>query len=203
MPQKPMNPGSIADADHHEGRLLDQIAAGDRRAFEQFFYAYYPRVLRFSVRMVKRQSLAEEVVNDVMLVIWKKAGSFAGHSRISTWVFGIAYRTSLKALRGQKRHHRLVQNQDVLDQASVEGGYGALEDQQWLAKGFDALSVEQRAVVELSYFAGYGYAEIAKILDCPTNTIKTRMFHARKKLKTAMPELAGTTPNLRNNNERS
>lgn len=183
---------SRISADQHEQLLLEQIALGDRRAFEQLYFAYSPRVLRFILRMVGNPDVAEELVNDVLLVVWKRAYTFAGRSRVSTWIFGITYRVCLKRLRRQRLLKLFVSNDKLLNSASDDGGFGLRSDQDWLRKGFESLSVHQRAVVELSYFEGYGYGEIAKILDCPVNTVKTRMFHARKKLRTCLPRLRGS-----------
>ncbi len=179
----------------HERRLLSRVADGDRRAFEQLYFAYQPRLMRFVARMVRCENSAEEVVNDVMLVLWRSASRFAGRSRVSTWVFGIAYRTALRALRRRRLRRLISFPGDALQEVSVEGGYALHVEQQWLRRGFDSLSAPQRAVVELCYFGGYGYAEIAQIVGCPENTVKTRMFHARKKLKLALPALAGAGDN--------
>ncbi len=185
-------PGQAAGgADAHERRLLDCIADGDRRAFEQFFFAYQPRLMRFVARIVRCENLAEELVNDVLMVVWRSAGRFAGRSRVSTWVFGIAYRKALKSLRRRRLLSLFSSTDRVAELAAVDGGYALAADQQWLRRGFDSLSAQQRAVVELSYFGGYGYAEIGAIVGCPENTVKTRMFHARKKLKLVLPALAG------------
>ncbi len=175
--------------DEHERRLLHRVVNHDRLAFEQLFFAYHPRVFRFVVRMVKHHWLADEIVNDVMLAVWKSAGTFAGHSRVSTWIFGIAYRVALKRLRRRRLRALFVHNDIAIEQASHDGGYGIDEQREWLRRGFDCLSPQQRAVVELSYYSGYGYAEIAEILDCPENTVKTRMFHARRKLARVLPKL--------------
>ncbi len=175
--------------DVHEKRLLERVVARDRLAFEQLFYAYHPRLHRFVTRMVKHAWLADEIVNDVMLVIWRGAKNFAGNSSVSTWIFGIAYRISLKRLRKRRLMSLFVHNDVALEQASHDGGYGLSEQREWLKRGFDQLSPSQRAVVELSYYSGYGYAEIGEILDCPENTVKTRMFHARRKLKRVLPVL--------------
>ncbi len=179
--------------DEHERRLLDRVVERDRLAFEQLFYAYHPRLQRFVTRMVKHAWLADEIVNDVMLAIWKGAKSFAGNSRVSTWIFGIAYRVSLKRLRRRRLRAIFVHNDIAIEQASHDGGYDLDEQREWLQRGFDQLSARQRAVVELSYYSGYGYAEIGKILGCPENTVKTRMFHARRILKRVLPTLEHET----------
>jgi DNA-directed RNA polymerase specialized sigma24 family protein len=78
--------------------LLQRIAAGDRLAFETLYRGYFPRLTRFLQRMMRRHQAVEEVLNDVMLVVWRKAATFSGHSKVSTWIFAIAYRKALKAM---------------------------------------------------------------------------------------------------------
>ena len=150
--------------------------------------------MRFIARMVRCENLAEELVNDVMMVVWRRAGHFAARSRVSTWVFGIAYRTALKGLRRRRLRQLFTHTDAIEDMAMVEGGYALQAEQEWLRRGFDRLTPQHRAVVELCYFGGYGYAEIGEIVGCPENTVKSRMFHARRHLKRALPELAGLAP---------
>src|SRR5208282_4557304 len=79
--------------------LLQRVAAGDRAAFESLYRCYFPRLTRFLGRVLQRPHTVEEVLNDAMLVVWRKAASFNGQSRISTWIFAIAYRRALKAIK--------------------------------------------------------------------------------------------------------
>jgi RNA polymerase sigma-70 factor (ECF subfamily) len=167
-----------------ETRLLERVTRGEREAFEALYRLYHPRLTRFLDRMTRRPGLVEELLNDTMLVVWRRADSFNGRSKVSTWVFGIAYRKALKALR-------------TLDEAVAEGGaeeepavdaepehhVGRLQVHALLMRALDGLSAEHRAVVDLTYFHGMGYREIADVVDCPVDTVKTRMFHARRRLK--------------------
>jgi len=80
-------------------RLLQKVAAGDREAFRELYVVYHRRLARFLVRLTRRYEVAEEIINDTLWVVWRKAGEFRGDSRISTWIMGIAYRRALKTLR--------------------------------------------------------------------------------------------------------
>jgi len=176
-----------APIDADEGaqrRLIERIAAGDLRAFEQFYRSYRVRLRRFLDRMTHRRGLVEEVLNDTMLVVWNRSDRFDGSSRVSTWVFAIAYRKALKALQ---RHDEAIED-DMLDERPATGAGPEQQAQArqlnaQLGRALDALSVDHRAVVELTYFHGMGYREIAQIVDCPVDTVKTRMFHARRRLR--------------------
>jgi RNA polymerase sigma-70 factor (ECF subfamily) len=179
-------PGSAAAAaaPTREGQLLAAIARGDRRSFEQLYALYAPRVFRFAYRMIRDESKAEEVTNDVMLEVWKAAAQFGGRSSPSTWIFGIARHRTLNAVRGRTLHLTDIEEAaEVADatpspEARVDGG--RIGEQLQLA--LERLSVEHREVIELTFMEGKTYREIAAIARCPENTVKTRMFHAKKKL---------------------
>ncbi len=142
--------------------------------------------------MLGRPELIEEVFDDVMWVVWERAASFDGRGRVSTWLLGIAHRKALKALEKTRRHDRTAGDLAQLDQR-VEGSRVHDEERalvgraelRALARAIDALTPEQRAVVELTFFEGRSYAEIAEVVGCPVNTVKTRMFHARRQLQRA------------------
>ena len=185
--------GSAADA--CDLVLLRRVAAGDRRAFRALYERFYHQILRFIYRITRRFDVAEEGVNDVMLVVWRDASSFRGQSRVSTWIMGIAYRKALKSAEQSRRRHERFPLTDPTylgDTAPDEAAHPETHDlRDWLAAALEQLSGEHRAVVELTYYHGYSYAEIARIVDCPVNTVKTRMFYAREKLGRLLPPLAG------------
>ena len=79
--------------------MLDRIARKDLRTFEALYRAYHARLSRFILNIIRRASLVEEDLNDTMMVIWDKPGGFNGSSKLSTWIFAIAYRKALKALK--------------------------------------------------------------------------------------------------------
>jgi RNA polymerase sigma factor (sigma-70 family) len=134
--------------------------------------------------MTRRTPLAEEVLNDTMMVVWNRPESFNGSSKLSTWIFAIAYRKALKAL---KRQDEPIEDKDAFarpsGEASPEGELGRRQAQEVLLGAIGELSAEHRAVVDLAYFHEMGYREIAEVMNCPVDTVKTRMFHARRRLK--------------------
>ena len=187
--QKPQ----ISRAERLQIARLDAVAAQDREAFDQLYREYYPRLMDFLVRLVGRSGLAEEVANDTMYVVWSRAGSFAGRSRVSTWIFGIAYKQGIKRLEreGRRRLERLPEDwESRAEEVSVDSQISTLQLQQTLDKALQRLSARQRSVVELTYHFGYSYTEIAEIVGCPVNTVKTRMFHARAQLRRILETLA-------------
>lgn len=167
-----------------EARLLTRIEARDLRAFEQLYRSYHPRLTRFLGAILRKPHLVEEALNDTMMVVWRRPEAFNGTSKVSTWIFAIAYRTALKA---RSRHDEPVEDHDADVRPSLEIGpeqqLDRRQSQEILAGALGRLPAEQRAVVDLTYFHEVGYREIAEILDCPIGTVKTRMHHARRRLK--------------------
>src|SRR5262245_52804140 len=180
-------------SDESDLTLLARIAAGDRGALRELYGAYYHPLLHFIRRVTGQVELAEEGVNDVMLVVWRNSAAFGGRSKVSTWIMGIAYRKALKLLEGARRWSRrfeVVDFDDWVERPEVAEEPRATEDlRDLLEHALSRLSPEHRAVVELTYFGGCSYGEIATIIGCPVNTVKTRMFHARAKLRALLPEL--------------
>jgi len=164
--------------------LIGRVAAGDLHAFETLFRIYHPRLDRFLSLMTARRTLVEEVLNDTMLVVWRRSQTYNGQSKVSTWIFAIAYRTALKALRDQDEPVET----DIADELSSEdpGPEQQLMADQIRAqvlRGLEALSAEQRSALVLTYFHDLPYHEIARIVDCPVDTVKTRVFHGRRRLR--------------------
>ena len=169
---------------HDDARLIARICAHDQQAFEELYRTYHPRLARFLLNLVHRPQLVEEVLNDTMLVVWTRPESYNGASKLSTWIFAIAYRKALQALR---RRHEPVEDKDAETRESPDAGpeqqAGQHRVQEALLSAISELSPDHRAVVDLTYFHEIGYREIAEIMDCPVDTVKTRMFHARRHLK--------------------
>lgn len=176
-------------AEQAEVRLIERVAAGEMAAFDALYRCYHPRLTRFLDRMTRRPSLAGELLNDTMVVVWHHAARYNGRCKLSTWIFAIAYRKALKALR--RLDEPLPQDDPSCEAASAEPGpeqqVGRLELLALLQRSLGSLSAEHRAVVELAYFNGLACREIAEIVDCPTDTVKTRLFHARRRLKLQLP----------------
>lgn len=158
------------------------------QAFEQLYRIYQPRLARFLINLVNRPQLVEEVLNDTMTTVWQTAGSFRGASKLSTWIFAIAYR---KAIKIRLRWPDPVEDEAFDSRVSNDPGPDEALHQtrlhDALVAAMDQLSSDHRAVVDLTYFHGLGYREIAEVMGCPVSTVKTRMFHARRRLKRTLP----------------
>ena len=176
----PASRGSNAE----ELLLLERIRAGDDGAFQRLYRIYHPRLTNFLLKMVRRPQLVEEVLNDTLMVVWQRPDSFHGGSKLSTWIFAIAYR---KALKGLKKFDDPLEDPEVAERVSEEespeDNSAAFRRRDLLAEVMQELSPAHRAVVDLTYYHELDYNEIARILDCPVGTVKTRMFHARRQLR--------------------
>ena len=186
--RRPATPS--ADQNKLELALLARIAARDAQAMHELYHLYHRRLGRFLMRLTSRYDLAEEIINDTFWVIWQRAGDFRGASYVSTWIMGIAYRRGLKALKRASVMQLGVNDVPNVDQSGHEPWSGA-ERREWVDMALARLPSEQRLVLELAYHMGHSCEEIALIMNCPVNTVKTRMFHARKKLRILLPQLAG------------
>jgi RNA polymerase sigma-70 factor (ECF subfamily) len=179
-----LNTGNNIDEHKRDAELIGRICNKDEKALELLYHHYYSRLFRFVARVIRQPELINEVINDVMYVVWGKAESYDQRCQPSTWIFGIAYNKARQLLRNS---HNIEESLDAMDKnspvlAENDAGLKQLEMDNWLEYAFDVLSPEQRAVIELTYFQGLHYSEIAKIMVCPENTVKTRMHYARKKL---------------------
>lgn len=172
-----------------DGVLLQRVADGDLAAFDELHRLYHPRLVRYVFRVARRAELVDEVVNDVLLAVWRSAGDFRGRSKVSTWIFGIAYRQTMKALG---RRSRRPESRDPVEldgnRGREDSGQRRRELRATLETALAELSPEQRAVVELTYYQGHTYPEISEIVGRPVGTIKTRMFHARRKLRSLLQD---------------
>jgi RNA polymerase sigma-70 factor (ECF subfamily) len=176
-------------SDEQEAALIRRIGARDRDALAVLYTIYHRRLARFLGRFIRQYDVVQEIVNDTLFIVWQQADRFRGGSRVSTWIMGIAYRRALRSLR-QASARPAVQAlaedaAEVVDELETE------EQRELLARALESLPLEQRMVLELTYYLGHSCEEIAAIVDCPVNTVKTRMFHARRKLRALLPVLSG------------
>ena len=168
-----------------EAQWLNLTAGGDRAAFERLFHAYEHRLYRYVLGLVRDPRTAEEVTGDVLLEVWKSARRFRGQSKVSTWIFGIAHHKAIDALRRFVPQHieigELTQQPDA--GRGPEETALASSDRRTISTALDQLTPEHRAVLELTFLNGYSQAEIAAIVHCPINTVKTRVFYAKQQLR--------------------
>jgi RNA polymerase sigma-70 factor (ECF subfamily) len=163
--------------------LIGRIAAGDRLAMQVLFARHHVQVFRFVVRIVRDASAAEDLISEVFLDVWRQAGRFEGRSAVSTWLLAIARFKALSALRRrpvQELDEAAAAIEDPADdpQVSLEKKDKSAQ----IRKCLNGLSADHREIIDLVYYHEKSVEEVAEIVGIPQNTVKTRMFHARKRL---------------------
>jgi len=166
--------------------LLQKIAAGDEAALSKLYKALSRKIYAFALNQLKDPGEAEEIVVDTMHEVWKNPSRFRGESKFTTWVLGIARYKVLSAFRSRNPEY------DELDEAlpALEAGAFDLLAEKQRREGvrgcMDKLPDEQRECLHFVFYEGLTLAEVAALQQCPENTVKTRLFHARQKIKNCL-----------------
>jgi RNA polymerase sigma-70 factor (ECF subfamily) len=164
--------------------LIGRIANGDRLAMQVLFARHHVRVFRFVVRLVRNETTAEDLISEVFLDVWRQAGRFEGRSAVTTWLLSIARFKALSALRRRPDEELDEETAGAIEDPSDDPEV-ALEKKDKSAiirKCLTGLSAEHREIIDLVYYHEKSVEEVAEIVGIPENTVKTRMFYARKKL---------------------
>ena len=177
-----------------DNALVARIAAGDQTAMRYLFARHQTSIYRWLLRIVRNEALAEDLLSEVFIEVWRQAGAFEGRSSVSTWLFAIA---RYKALSARRRRR-----DDPLDDKLVNSICDPSKDAETMLQEKDRdealvvalnkLSDEHREIIDLVYYHGKSVKEVAVITGLPPGTVKTRMFCARKKLAQAVKRLSAT-----------
>ena len=170
--------------------LIGRIAKHDQAAIEVLIGRYQVRVFRFVLRLVKSEAVAEELTNEVFMEVWRNASRFEGRSSLSSWILGIAHNRAISSLR-KRREFELddesasaipdeTDNPEVVAQKTDKGAL--------LRQCMERLSDDHKAIIDLVYYHEMSIAEVSDVVGIPQNTVKTRMFYARKKLSEFLME---------------
>ena len=172
-------------------RLLGRIRQGDEAAFRELYRAFSRRLYGYVIRKLGNEAQAEEIVADTLYEVWKAPARFRGESLFSTWLIGIARNKVLMAFRSRKPdavHEDLQDLAEVLP--SEDAGAFELLAQRQRREGvqhcMERLSDDHREAIHLVFYEGMSLAEVAQVQSCPENTVKTRLFHARQKLRNCL-----------------
>jgi RNA polymerase sigma-70 factor, ECF subfamily len=178
--------------------LLKAISLKSAAAMESLYKRHSTTVFAFAYRRVNDDALADEVVNDTMLQVWHSAATFANQSSVKTWVLGIAKHKILDVLRsrGKAASREVDLTDDELNQFedSAPGAYALLlskQKGQHLVQCFQQLSAEQQSCLHLFIVEGMSLAEISQVLEVPSNTVATRIHHAKRKLREKLESIFG------------
>jgi RNA polymerase sigma-70 factor, ECF subfamily len=176
--------GIIAAQATSDELLLESIADGSRAAMHILYSRHNVRIYRFVLRIVRDVSMAEDLVSQVFLDVWRTASHFEGRSQVSTWLLSIARFKALTALR--QRRHEDVDQEDVLaiadDADTPEVSLDRSNTSAILRACVAKLSPAHREIINLVYYHEKSVEEVGEIIGIPQSTVKTRMFYARKQL---------------------
>jgi RNA polymerase sigma-70 factor (ECF subfamily) len=180
----PADRPSAISSDVSDETLIQGIAAGDRSSMKSLYRRHNVRVYRFILNLIKNDAIAEELVSEVFLDVWRQGAQFEYRSRVLTWLFAIARNKTLEAMRQRKF--------DDLDSSVVELIEDPAEDAEVivgkqkmksiLLECLAGLSPAHRQIIDLVYYHGRTISDIAVILGIEQSTVKTRMFYARQRL---------------------
>jgi RNA polymerase sigma-70 factor (ECF subfamily) len=164
--------------------LIGRIATGDRLAMQVLFARHHVRVYRFVLRLVRDESVAEDLISEVFLDVWRQAGRFEGRSQVSTWLLAIARFKALSALRRRPDEELDDETAEAIEDPSddPEVTLDKKDKSAAIRKCLEKLSAEHREISDLVYYHEKSVEEVAQIVGIPENTVKTRMFYARKRL---------------------
>jgi RNA polymerase sigma-70 factor, ECF subfamily len=164
--------------------LVGLIADGDKRAMQVLYARHNVRVYRFIVRLTGNPTLAEDLVSEVFLDVWRQAEGFEAKSQVSTWLLAIARYKTLSALRRRTDEHlddHIAESiEDTADDA--ETVVHTKDRNGIVQKCLQELSPAHREVIDLVYYHEKSVEEVAQIVGVPAATVKTRMFYARNKM---------------------
>lgn len=164
--------------------LLEGVAEGRTSAMHVLYGRHNLRAYRFVLRIVGDASIAEDIVSQTFLDVWRTAGQFEGRSQVSTWILAIARFKALTALRN--RQHEDIDQDEVQTIADAGPGPDAhlerSETGALLRQAIAGLSAAHREIIDLVYYHEKSVEEVSLIVGVPANTVKTRMFYARRHL---------------------
>ena len=185
--QPPFEPATAAEAlarNSLDDALLRSIAAGDKSALQVLFRRHSARIYRFALRLVENSALAEDVVSEVFIDVWRGAGGFNGKSQVTTWLLAITRHKANMALRRRPEARldddivaHLVDPSDDPEVVTHQRDRGEI-----IRACLNRLSPLHREVIDLVYYHEKSIGEAAQIVGVSKNTVKSRMMHARRQM---------------------
>jgi len=187
---------TIATADRVRGpaqetsdeALVLSIATGDKQALQVLFGRHNVRVYRFVLRFLNDEAAAEDLVSEVFLDVWRQANRFEARSQVSTWLLAMARNKALSALRRRSTEELDEEVAEFIEDPADNPEVTMQKKQRnsILADCLTQLSAVHREIIDLVYYHEKSIDEVAEIIGVPQNTVKTRMFYARKRIAELM-----------------
>lgn len=169
--------------------LLGKIKAGSEPAMRELYQACSRGIYAFVLSRLRDPSRAEEILVDTMHEVWKHPDRFRGESKFSTWVLGIARHKLLDALRARGPDSEELDEEMPGEDPTAFDRVAEREQREGVRECMDKLSDEHRECLHLVFYEDMSIAEVAGVQNIPENTVKTRLFHARQKIKNCLRKL--------------
>ena len=174
--------------------LLERVGRQDESAFRELYKAFSRKVYAYLMNQVQDTARAEEILADTMYEVWRAPGRFRGDAQFSTWLIGIARNKALMAYRSRRADEVHDDLDDIAETKASDApdAFAQLADKQrsqGVRHCMDKLSDEHRECMHLVFYEGFALAEVADVQGIPENTVKTRLFHARQKIKKCLTQL--------------
>jgi RNA polymerase sigma-70 factor, ECF subfamily len=166
--------------------LLKQISEGNERAMAQLYRSFSRKIYAYAFNRIHDSGKAEEIMVDTMYEVWKHPLGFRGDAKFSTWVIGIARHKMLDSLRKNEPESDEIDDSLVSEDIGVFDLLAEKQRREGVQQCMGKLSDEHRECLHLVFYEGMTLSEIAEIQNCPENTIKTRVFHARQRIKNCL-----------------
>jgi len=177
-------PVQAAAQDTSDETLVAQIAQRDKHALQLLYSRHHVRIYRFALRFLNDEAAAEDTVSEVFIDVWRQAERFEGRSQVTTWLLAIARNKALSLLRRRSSEELDDEVAEFIEDPSDNPEAAMLKSQRAsvLQDCLTQLSPAHREIVDLVYYHEKSVEEVAEIISVPANTVKTRMFYARKRI---------------------
>jgi len=163
--------------------LLPRVAKGDKAALAELYRALETPLYRFIYSRLNDPHESADLLHDVFMEVWRVADRFEGRSKVTTWVFGIAYRKVIDRFRKASKVDLPGEMPENIDEnANTEASLLAAQEAGHVRHCIGELSEEHRAAISLAFYQDMSYGQIAEVTNVPEGTIKTRIYHAKKLL---------------------
>jgi RNA polymerase sigma-70 factor, ECF subfamily len=176
-------------------KLLAQVAKGDQPAFRQLYEAASRTIYAFALRRSEDAALAEEIVVDTMVEVWKHPERFRGDAKFSTWLLSIARNKMIDRFRASAPLAEDIEDYaetlSAGDESDAATQLAHVQDREGVERCMEKLSDDHRQALVLTYYEGMSVSEVAQVQAVAENTVKTRLFHARQKIKNCLARLFG------------
>lgn len=166
--------------------LIKKISSQDEEAFKILYKNTSNKVFKYIYRLVNNKEMAEDIMVETYLHVWKSAKNFKGNSKVMTWIFGIARNIALSELR-KHDYYTFDENENFNKRLTITpqqfNSTAQLEIDEIIYIALSKLSIKHREILDLIFIQEMSYEDIAEILCIPINTVKTRIFYAKEKLR--------------------